>query len=112
MNTNQDKPEYCNENQTLTGRAVASCQRLVTVIESMKDRMIQEFGAKLAGHETVLRLALNEAEALAWQTQYPHLVFATLAREKAHAAVKWENRQQFFHHHSPVFSPVVRASNY
>jgi len=111
MNTNVNKQDYCNENKTLTGAAMATCQKLVTVMEKMKDRMVQEFSAKLTGHEAVLRLALNEAEALAWETPYPHLVFATLAREKAQAATVWENRQQFFRSHSPVFSPVMAASH-
>jgi len=111
MNTNMNKQDYWNENKTLTGTAVATCQKLVAVMEKMKDRMIQEFSAKLAGHEAVLRLALNEAEALAWETQYPHLVFATLAREKAQAAAAWENRQQFFHSHSPIFAPAAAAGH-
>jgi hypothetical protein len=42
----------------------------------------------------MLRLVLNEAEALAWQTAYPHLVFPELAAEKAHAAAQWEQRQR------------------
>jgi hypothetical protein len=94
MNAKMNKRDYCNENNTLAGAAVATCQKLVTVMEKMKDRMLQEFSARLAAHESVLRMALNEAEALAWETQYPHLVFATLAREKAQAAAAWENHQQ------------------
>lgn len=39
------------------------------------------------------RLALNEAEALAWETGFPHLVFPTLAVEKVQAVCRWHKRQ-------------------
>jgi hypothetical protein len=42
----------------------------------------------------MLRLALNEAEALAWQTLYPHLVFPDLAAEKVRGVAAWNSRQQ------------------
>jgi hypothetical protein len=37
---------------------------------------------------------LNEAEALAFQTEYPHLLFPTLAMEKIQAVSAWQSRQQ------------------
>ena len=40
------------------------------------------------------RLALTEAEALAWQTPYPHLFFPLLAEEKAALANQWSARQR------------------
>ncbi len=50
--------------------------------------------ASLAGSRgRLLRLALNEAEALAWQTDFPQLVFPVLAEEKVRAAVAWSVRQ-------------------
>jgi hypothetical protein len=42
----------------------------------------------------MFRLALNEAEALAWQTGYPHLLFPALATEKIQAATEWSARQK------------------
>lgn len=42
----------------------------------------------------LLHLALNEAEALAWQTQFPELVFPTLAEEKARELLQWNERQR------------------
>jgi len=48
----------------------------------------------LAHPNKLLHLALNEAEALAWQTEYPHLVFPTLALEKAQAVANWLTRQR------------------
>lgn len=41
-----------------------------------------------------LQLALNEAEALAWQTQVPELVFPVLAEEKARELLQWNERQR------------------
>lgn len=43
--------------------------------------------------ERLLRLALNEAEALAWQTPYPQLVFPALAGEKLQEVTAWNRRQ-------------------
>ena len=42
----------------------------------------------------LLRQALNEAEAIAWQTGFPQLVFPSLALEKARAVATWESRQR------------------
>lgn len=42
----------------------------------------------------ILHLSLNEAEALAWDTGFPHLVFPLLAEEKAQRAEVWVNRQR------------------
>jgi hypothetical protein len=41
----------------------------------------------------ILHLTLNEAEAVAWETGFPHLVFPLLAEEKASKAAAWINRQ-------------------
>ena len=73
---------------------LASCQKLIAQIEKVKDAILAEFRETRQTHEQLLRLALNEAEALAWQTAYPHLVFPMLATEKAQAVAAWEARQQ------------------
>lgn len=52
----------------------------------------------LARNETpyarLIRLALNEAEALAWQSGVPGLVFVSLAEEKVRKVEHWAQRQQ------------------
>ena len=53
-----------------------------------------EFSILLQREPRLLRQALNEAEAIAWQTGFPQLVFPSLALEKARAAATWENRQR------------------
>ena len=65
-----------------------------TFDERTKNAIVAEFRNQLTPHEHLLDLALNEAEALAWQTSYPHLVFPTLAAEKAHALAEWQARQR------------------
>ena len=55
--------------------------------------------------EQMLRLALNEAEALAWQTPFPHLFFPDLAAEKVRAVAEWSRRQRTVQR--PVLEPAV-----
>lgn len=75
-------------------RCVVSCQKLLAQIKRSKDAIEEEFRGSVRTHEHALRLALNEAEALAWETDYPHLFFPALAREKALAVASWNTRQQ------------------
>jgi hypothetical protein len=82
---------------SLTHQCLASCRLLLAQIQRAKDAIFAEFRGTLAAHERLLRLALNEAEGLAWQTAYPHLVFPALATEKAQAVVNWNARQQSIH---------------
>jgi hypothetical protein len=42
----------------------------------------------------LVRLALNEAEALAWQTGFPRLFLPNLAMEKVDGILSWLRRQQ------------------
>jgi hypothetical protein len=71
-----------------------SCRKLAAQIAKTKDAILNEFRDTLEAHEQLLRLALNEAEALAWETAYPHLVFPLLATEKAQAVAAWRGRQR------------------
>jgi hypothetical protein len=54
----------------------------------------REFSTLLERQPRLLRQALNEAEAISWQTGFPHLVFPSLALEKARAVATWESRQR------------------
>ena len=71
-----------------------SCGALFRRLEGLKDQLLREFGGKLKQQDRLLRAALNEAEALAWQTPYPHLFFPVLAQEKAISAHNWAQRQR------------------
>jgi len=73
---------------------VASCRKLVAQLDQIKNAILADFRGMFGGQEQMLRLALNEAEALAWQTDYPHLVCPTLAMEKAQGLAAWNVRQR------------------
>ena len=54
----------------------------------------REFAESGSEQMRLLGLALNEAEALAWQSGFPHLVFPALAWEKVEAVTRWRRRQE------------------
>jgi hypothetical protein len=74
---------------------VAECKKLLARIEAAKASILREFSDVMNGHEQVLRLAVNEAEAIAWETEFPYLVFPTLAQEKAQAVAHWADHQRY-----------------
>jgi hypothetical protein len=67
-------------------------------IGTAKDSIRSEFREKFSVSEHLLDLALNEAEALAWETGFPYLFFPTLAREKLQALDAWSMRQKSLRH--------------
>ena len=67
------------ELQRLRAICVRCYQRVLGQLGAVKVKIDQEFGWAMAGYEQLLKTAVNEAEALAWQTPYPHLLFPTLA---------------------------------
>jgi hypothetical protein len=71
----------------------ASCAQLRRELQRLKDELHAAYAAGRPGTAHALRLVLNEAEALAWQTPFPHLFFPVLAEEKAAALVAWQERQ-------------------
>ncbi|MGN6552193.1 MAG: hypothetical protein ACTHLW_00445 [Verrucomicrobiota bacterium] len=70
------------------------CRKLLAQVARVKETILNESTQKLQAHQHLLQLAVNEAEALARQTLYPHLIFPTLATEKVRAVLAWEARQQ------------------
>ena len=73
---------------------LASCQKIKDQVARVREGLFTEWREMLTTQERVLQLTLNEAEALAWQTEVPHLVFPALAEEKLRAVAKWNVRQQ------------------
>ena len=73
---------------------LASCQKILAQIKDTKAALFAESRDTLKVQEQMLRLALNEAEALAWQTVYPHLLFPALATEKIQGVASWNQRQR------------------
>ena len=90
-NDNRPNPESCT---TFKHTCLASCQKILAQIKKAKEAIFAESRDALATQERLLRLALNEAEALAWQTMYPNLVFPTLAMEKVQGLAVWKTKQQ------------------
>src|SRR5438034_5861628 len=90
--------KFIQTSKHLTRRSAAACvagfRKLRAGIAAAKKALLAEFQGQFAPYEHLLRLALNEAEALAWQTNYPHLVFPTLAMEKAQGLAAWNARQR------------------
>jgi hypothetical protein len=66
----------------------------VEAIAKVRALVEREFTILLERQPQLLRQALNEAEAIAWQTGFPQLVFPSLALEKARAIATWERRQR------------------
>ena len=81
-------------NLTFKQSCVASGRKILAQITEARAAIHAEARRTLRAPERWLRLALNEAEALAWETRYPHLVFPTLAWEKVQALTGWAARQQ------------------
>jgi hypothetical protein len=79
--------------RNLADRCVACYQKIASQINEAKNRIVAEFQDLLDANEHLLHLALNEAEALAWQTPYPQLVFPDLAVEKIQAVANWSSHQ-------------------
>jgi hypothetical protein len=63
-------------------------------VAAVRERIERDFSSLEARQPRVLRLVLNEAEAIAWQTGFPALVFPALAAEKARNIAAWDERQQ------------------
>jgi hypothetical protein len=59
---------------------IASGSKLIVGIARAKQNLVAEHALQLPEH--LFRAAVNEAEALAWETEYPQLVFPALAEEK------------------------------
>lgn len=93
--------------KTITNRCLQSCQKLLAGIEQAKSKIISEFRPTREAQENLFKQAVNEAEALAWQTPYPHLFFPSLAVEKVQAVAAWQTRQQSVHQSQPLFAEAA-----
>jgi len=76
-------------------------------VKRVRETVFAEAPPALREQRHALRLALNEAEALAWQTMFPHLVFPVLALEKVQAVMTWNARQQEVRRANPNLTLTV-----
>ena len=100
MNTN----ENLTAEATIADRCVQACKKLLGEIERVKNKIADEFHEIVESNQKSFQLALNEAEALAWQTDYPQLLFPVLAMEKVQAVATWRARQQSVHQPQLTFA--------
>jgi hypothetical protein len=86
----------------LLRKACGSCCRKIRAqIAGVKEAIFTEYSHAFSAPDRLVRLALNEAEAAAWQTKHPHLFFHALATEKVRALAAWNARQQSVRENSP-----------
>lgn len=85
MNTSQEIAE--NIVKIVPDSWIASGQKLIMGIEEAKRNLAAVY--KFEVPERLFRVALDEAEALAWETEYPQLIFPALAEEKIEAISSW-----------------------
>ena len=80
---------------TAFNKACRECyETIVAQIRNAREAILAEARETLQIQDRLIRLAVNEAEGLAWQTMYPQLVFPDLAKEKIQRATQWSRRQQ------------------
>jgi hypothetical protein len=96
MNMNTQNISELNQNAqpNFSDRCMASCKKILAQLDNVKAQVVAEFRDRLEDHQHVLELAVNEAEALAWQAGFPQLLFPMLATEKASAVTGWHLQQQ------------------
>jgi hypothetical protein len=93
MKSNRIENNETNQN-AFTTFCANYCRKLLAEIQQARQELVNQFRRTFAGQEQLLRLALNEAEAMAFLTDYPHLVFPDLAMEKVQNAANWSRHQQ------------------
>jgi hypothetical protein len=106
MNTNDTNKNF-NAEQTIANRCVQSCTKLLAGIEQAQKKIADEFREIVESNQKSFQLALNEAEALAWQTDYPQLLFPALAVEKVQAVATRRARQQALRRSYSVFAEAA-----
>jgi len=95
------KRKHTNQNVTnetvrtvLKSACLGACRKVLERIAGAREMIFHEWRGTIRVPERLVRLALNEAEAAAWRTMYPDLVFPVLATEKVQAVVAWDAKQQ------------------
>jgi hypothetical protein len=94
MKTNEPNGGRKNIGIAFSKASLKCCKQILAQIRNVREAILAEARETVKIQEHRLRLAVNEAEALAWQTLYPQLVFPTLATEKIRGATAWENRRR------------------
>lgn len=102
MNANHIEKNHAAK--SAASACIASCQKLAAQFERARRNLLAELRSAFDLPEGLFRSALGEAEALAFQTGYPHLLFPALAREKVQSAAGWNARQQLIRQKKSVYA--------
>jgi hypothetical protein len=109
-----------NSNQTgtnepgrtaLKNACLAACRKVLERMARAREMIFSESQGAFRAQERLLRVALNEAEAAAWQTAYPDLVFPVLATEKVQAVVASDAKLQAVRRARHAFWSASLAKN-
>jgi hypothetical protein len=106
MNTTNTNKNL-NVEPTIANRYPQSYKKLMAGMEQVKNRIAGEFQETLESHGQLFQLAMNEAEALARQTDYLYLLFPSLAMEKIQTVAAWQTRQQSLRQRHSVFAEAA-----
>jgi len=101
MKTNRSADET-NFAPQFAAACLDQCRKLGARLGEAKESLIAELRESYEISERLLRLVVNEAEALAWETEFPHLVFPALALEKVRVAANWQERQALIGRGNPA----------
>jgi hypothetical protein len=66
---------------------------LAAKLTAYKAELLEEFNDESEAFLRFVRLAVNDAESLAWSTPYAHLFLPVLVEEKIQYARQWADRQ-------------------
>lgn len=69
------------------------CQTITAKLNEYKLGLLEQFINESEAFLRIARLAVNEAESLAWSTPYAHWLLPALAEEKILHARQWASRQ-------------------
>lgn len=106
MTTNETKQD-ANKTGLVVGfkqACLKSCDKIIGRIKETKAAILAEAQGEAQASDLMLRLAVAEAEAIAWQTAVPHLIFPTLAMERVQAVSNWSERQRQVRRETPVLA--------
>ena len=106
MTTNETK-RYANKAGLVSGfkqACLKSCDKVIDRIKETKAAILADARGNAQASDLMLRMAVAEAEAIAWQTPVPHLIFPTLAMERVQAVSNWSERQQRVRRQNPVLA--------
>lgn len=96
MNTTMNSNALTNiqPDNGLVAICLNSCRKMLDGIDRIRAGLVEELDGASTELRGAVHSALNEAEALAFQTPFPHLVFPALAEEKVASARQWAGRQE------------------